>query len=207
MGVTGPVGETGPWGPTGDVGPTGLQGETGPTGPMGETGDIGPTGMTGPAIKRTFVHLARYSQQSLAPEDNVIFEEANNIVGKAHIVLNSEDLYLWETGYYYMYFNIYHLEACQFALFKNAIKVMASTIGSPTGSSQNSTMIIMRIDEADLIHEVPDHPGVFGAIINLRNHTSYVPFVTLAGPSGSGSAINQISATLSAILVDYLVPL
>jgi len=40
-------------------------------------------------------------------------------------------------------------------------------------------------------------PSGFAAKIQLVNHTSYVPFVTLDGTTGSGSAIPQTRAALS----------
>ena len=40
-------------------------------------------------------------------------------------------------------------------------------------------------------------PTGFAALIQLRNHTSYVPFVTLDGVEGSGSASPQMVANIT----------
>jgi hypothetical protein len=97
-----------------------------------------------------------------------------------------------------MYYNLYHQEACQFSIFMNNALVPGSTIGSPTGSSQNSCTIIFQITAADVAGSPTEQsPTGFAAKLNVRNHTSFTPIVTLNGLTGSGYVSPQIVATIT----------
>ena len=190
----------GPVGPTGPQGVQGIQGVEGPKGDTGHTGAVGPTGPMTP-ISTTFIHALRENDQLLAANDNVIFEEANEMVGGCYLASNSADIYVWATGHYHVYFNLCHQEACQFTLFRNNIVVPHTTSGSPTGSTQNSNVFIMRVLAEDLITDCPQAPGGKAALINLRNYLSFVPVVTLNGLAGSGSATPQVVATITIVMI------
>jgi hypothetical protein len=153
------------------------------------------------------MHAYSIIDQSLLVEDDVVFSQHNAIYNCAH-TLGSSELYFWIPGDYLFYTNVYHIEPCQFSLMLNNIVVLpGSTIGSPTGSSQNSTGIIVSIKQSDLTEPNSDSPSGFAARINLRNHSSFVPSVTINGSGGSGSAPNQVTATLTAFLLrEYLLP-
>ena len=200
-GPTGPIGPEGPTGPIGPEGPIGLEGPTGPIGPEGPTGPIGPEGPIG-SLSPTFLHIYNLTETELLVEENVNFDKNGEIVGSCGHVPNTTDVWIWEPGYYYIYTNIYHLEACQFSLFKNNIFLInGTTIGSPTGSSQNSTSVIIRIDPSDLTEPTSLSPSGFAALIQLRNHSSFITTITLNGHGGSGYAIDQINAVLTIILL------
>jgi hypothetical protein len=97
-----------------------------------------------------------------------------------------------------MYFNVCHQEPCQMAVFMNNTLIKGTIVGSPTGSSQNSSTIIFHITASDVSGTATNlSPTGFAALIHLRNHTSFVPFVTLNGVGGSGSALPQIVANVS----------
>jgi hypothetical protein len=55
------------------------------------------------------------------------------------------------------------------------------------------------ISENDLTEDYQGSPSGKAAKINLRNHTSYVPVVTLNGIGGSGSATPQVVASMTII--------
>ena len=211
-GAAGPTGEVGPTGHKGETGATGPSGSTGPTGPKGETGAVGPTGYTGftglqgptgPALANTFLHVDRVSDQILAQEDNVIWDDPSPIaVGSCGIALNSPIMEVWQAGYYKAFFNIHHNEPCQFSLFLNNVLIQGTITGSPTGSSQNSNAAIIYISAADIsVSPSTLSPSGFSAFLTLRNHTSFVPLVTLNGQSGSGSANPQIVASFVLFLL------
>jgi hypothetical protein len=137
----------------------------------------------------------------MAPEDTVIFDQQNATVGSCAHALNTDQVFFWQPGWYYIYTNVYHQEACQFTIFMNGAVVAGSTIGSPTGSSQNSTGLMMYIDATDLTTPTLLSPLGFAAAITLVNHTSFVPIITLNGLTGSGSATPQVVATLTMLLL------
>jgi hypothetical protein len=117
-------------------------------------------------------------------------------VGDCDIVLPSSDILLWTSGYYSIYFNVYHQEPCQFSVFVNNVVTTNGTVGSPTGSSQNSASIIIYLSPSDvLVNSTILSPTGSAAIINFRNHTSFAPIILLNGLTGSGSVAPQITAT------------
>lgn len=194
------------------MGPTGQQGATGemgPTGQQGATGEIGPTGQQGATgvFSPSFMHVYRLIDQLLNQEDNVIFDTNGVIVGSMGHIPGSSECWIWQAGYYYVYTNLFHLEPCQFTLFKNNIMVPGSVIGSPTGASQNSTLVIIQVLPSDLNQQIPENlPGAppLGCNIQVRNHTSFVTIVTLNGSGGSGTAPNQITAVLTILQLQAL---
>jgi hypothetical protein len=194
MGHTGELGPTGEMGHTGEPGPTG---EVGPTGEMGHTGEPGPTGPVG-RFDTTFLSVTRNVDQTLTAEQDVIFDGVGWVVGDCAISLPSSDLLFWTPGYYQVYFNIYHQEPCQFAVFvNNVLSIEDSIVGSPTGSSSNSSSLIIYLTPAQVLFQSTSlSPTGTAAVINFRNHTSFAPSITLNGQSGSGSASPQVVAVV-----------
>jgi hypothetical protein len=138
----------------------------------------------------------------MAVEDNIIFNASGAVVYGGCGIDASFNVWFWQAGYYKMYFNLCHNEPCQFALFLNNNVVVGTITGSPTGAAQNSNMSIFAIDlSAVSVNPCPISPTGFAALIQVRNHTSYVPFVTLNGVEGSGSASPQMVANLTVEMV------
>ena len=117
--------------------------------------------------------------------------------GACGALSNTSQLLFWSAGYYNIYFNIYHLEPCQFTIFLNGAPILGTTVGSPTGSAQNSSSVIVYISPTDILYYPTGlSPSGFAATIEFVNHTSFAPVINLDGASGSGSAPNQIVATV-----------
>jgi hypothetical protein len=206
IGTMGPIGLTGPEGPQGPIGTMGPIGLTGPEGPQGPIGTMGPIGLTGPegpqgpqgpVFAQTFIHVDRETDQILLGEESVMWDANQVVYGNGGHNIGESELYIWESGYYHMYYNLYHQEPCQFTIFKNNVVLRGTTIGSPTGSSQNSAAIIFQLTDDDLVSPTDLSPSGFAAKIQVTNHTSYVTSVTLNGLSGSGSVSPQITATVT----------
>ena len=170
---------------------------------MGPTGDMGPTGATGPIypFSTTFIHLDRETDQFLAQEDSVLWDKNAILVGKCGHTIGSDEWFIWQPGYYHIYYNLYHQEPCQFTLFLNGVPVAGATTGSPTGSSQNSSALIITVNSSDFTSFYPFSPGNVAARFQLVNHTSFVPIVLLNGLAGSGSMTPQITATMTMFLL------
>ena len=144
----------------------------------------------------TFISVERITDQVLLQEDAVIFDTVPIFYGDCRITVPASEIFLWTSGYYYVYFNIYHQEPCQFTIFKNSVPVPGTTVGSPTGAAQNSSAVIIDLQPIDvLVNPYPFSPTGFAASIQFVNHTSYAPVINLNGQSGSGSAQPQIVAT------------
>ena len=167
-------------------------------GPKGDTGEQGPKGDTG-SMSQVFLHVNRITDQIMVAQDNVSFDGNVIKMGACNLdTTNSENILIWEPGYYHLYFNIYHTEPCQFSVFLNNIIVAESTVGSPTGSSQNSSTEIIYISANDVLFYATNLSSIgTAAYLNFRNHTSFSQIVTLNGQFGSGSVTPQITANVS----------
>jgi hypothetical protein len=202
-GDKGDQGDIGPTGPQGDKGDKGDQGDMGPTGPQGDKGEQGDIGPTGPKcdLTTTFIHLNRETDQYIAQESSVIFDVIPASYGDCGAVINTSDIFFWRPGFYHFFTNLYHQEPCQFTLFKNGTVLPNTTIGSPTGSAQNTSSYIFEIKISDFTTPTSLAPSGFACSITVVNHTSFVPIVLLNGITGSGSAFPQITATVTAFLL------
>jgi len=182
---------------------------TGSPGPIGETGNVGDTGPMGPpgppgqlGISNTFLNIYNTSHQQVLKNTPILFESNNYIQGSCAHLPGTSQIYLWNPGFYYVYTNIYHIEGCQFSIFKNVNSVIpGSTIGSLTGSAQNSSIVILQVTPDDIVAPCESAPDGKACLIEVYNNTPYIPFVTLYDSSGLGYAIPQINATLSIFLL------
>ena len=175
----------------------------GPTGCMGPTGPIGPTGPTGPVImapmipffpnNKTFLSIYTTMEQQVEQNAAVIFDSSSAIMGDCLFETNNPDIWITTPGFYQIYTNIYHLEACQFALYKNGVIVENGTTGSLSGSSQNTNNFIIQVLDTDIMDN--------GCNLQLINNTAYLPYVTIIGSSSSGNAMPQVSASLTIIKI------
>ena len=202
MGDTGPRGDQGDQGDQGDKGDKGDNGPTGPTGEIGATGPTGEMGPTGSINTRTFMSVYNLATQLVVPENNVVFDSNKVIQGSCDHVTGTTDMFFWQPGFYHVFFNLYHIEPCQFTLYINDIIIPGTVIGAPTGASQNSLTIIIEITSADLITTTELSPTGLAALVQVRNHTSFpLGGVVLDGQSGSGLAPNQLNAIFTAFLL------
>jgi hypothetical protein len=168
------------------------------------TGSPGPQGPRGPPghSSNTFLNVYNTTQQQVLKNYPVVFDSNNYIHGPCAHELGTSKIHLWEPGFYYVYTNIYHIEGCTFSLFKNSnIIVPGSTIGSLTGSSQNSSVVILQITQDDIIVPCTYSPSGYTCILEVYNNTPYIPFVTLYDSSGLGYSMPQINATLTIFLL------
>jgi hypothetical protein len=204
MGTDGSKGVDGFTGHTGHTGHRGHTGHTGHTGHMGHTGPAGQVGPTGPthSTTDTFIHVYSITEQQLSQNQSVVFDTNNAIFGNCAHQPNSPNIWIWRPGYYHVYTSIYHLEASQFSLVKNKTQIVSgSTVGSLSGSSQNTTVFIMHLTDKDMImHTTPEFTGR-ACNIQLVNYTHFLPFITLYGSKSSGNPIPQITATITIMLL------
>jgi hypothetical protein len=184
---------------TGCAGPTGIRGDMGCTGMRGHMGYTGPTGPTGSVyLSNTFLSVFNTNQQEVAFNNPVVFNYDNSIFGDCIHIPNSSQLLFWRTGYYYVYINLYHIEGCQFSLYKNSTSIIpGSTIGSLSGTTQNSSSLILEINDSDMIYQTGLSPSGYACNIELINITPFVQSITLYDASSVGFTIPQINATIS----------
>jgi len=175
---------------------------TGSPGPVGPAGPPGPPTM-GTDVSNTFLNIFNTSQQQVPSNNPITFANNNYIQGSCAHNAGTSQIHIWQTGYYYVYTNIYHIEACQFSLYKNMnIIVPGSTIGSLTGSCQNSCLVIVQITDEDICVDCPYAPNGKACILEVYNNTPYIPFVTLYDGSGLGYTNPQINATMTIFLLN-----
>jgi len=170
------------------------------------TGSSGPVGPPGPGGNSdTFLNIYNTNQQQVLKNSAIVFENNNYIQGCCAHSPGTSQIHMWKPGFYYVYTNIYHIEGCQFSLCKNMNAIVpGSTIGSLTGSSQNSSVVILQITNDDISIDCPLSPSGKTCIIELYNNTPYIPFVTLYDSSGLGYSVPQINATLTIYLLNSI---
>ena len=148
------------------------------------------------------MHADRATDQILAQDEAVVFDQPGISYGKCFHPNNSPNFYIWQAGYYHVFFNLCHQEACQFSVFMNGALVVGTTVGSPTGASQNTLTAVIFVSPADIsVTPTGFSPTGFAADLQVTNHRSYVPFVTLNGLAGSGSVTPQMVAACSIFLL------
>jgi hypothetical protein len=170
------------------------------------TGSPGPPGPPGPANESkssdTFLNVYNTNQQQVLKNSPILFGMNNYVQGSCGHQADTSQIHIWKTGFYYVYTNIYHIEGCQFSLFKNSSSIVpGSTIGSLTGSSQNSSVVILEVTEDDISQPCMLSPHGKACIIEVYNNTPYIPFVTLYDSSGLGYSVPQINATFTMFLL------
>jgi len=193
-GPTGPRGYHGHTGPKGDIG---SQGDTGAQGDMGHTGPQGDIGSTGPrAFTDTYLNAYNISDQVIAVENNFAFDSIRIVVGSCGMIAGSSNLFLWKAGDYYLSYHVFHLEPLQLGLFMNNNIIPGSIVGDQLSATILSSTLILHVEESDLTEPTSLSPSGFAALIQLRNHSSYSPLISIDGHTGSGSQINQTNINL-----------
>jgi hypothetical protein len=98
--------------------------------------------------------------------------------------------------------NWYHLEPCQFSVVKNTTDVVpSSTVGSLSGSSQNSNSFIVKIKKSDMTTPCSMSSTGYACLLQVINQSSITPYVTLIGSPSSGNTVPQVTATFSILSV------
>lgn len=187
----------GPTGPTGPTGPIGLKGS------IGEMGLLGPTGPTGPGAmmyKNTIISL--YSNQTQRIPTNGFIEFDNNhvIVGNSFHAPGSSEVWVWTPGLYLVYYNIYHVDPCQFALYKNdTFIVNGSSVGSIEGVSQSTITFVLRLGNDDCMYETGIQTPPNACKLQLINKSDTM--VSLIDAESANNGLPQVSATISLVLL------
>jgi hypothetical protein len=165
-------------------------GFTGPTGPEGHTGPIGPKAM----CLKSFLRIYNDVPQSIELNDPILFNKNDIVVGPIAHVLGSGDVLLGSVGYYQVIGKIYHLYSIQVGLFLNGVLLVGSVVGQPATTSTAQLHDIVRVGPADLLPN-PDSPTGVAAVLQIRNHISYVTPILLDGREGAGSDTTQANAS------------
>jgi hypothetical protein len=194
IGPTGPTGDIGPTGPTGDIGPTGPTGDIGPT---GDRGEMGPTG-TAPMCLKSFGRIYNDVPQAVDLEDSVTFNKNGVLVGTLAHVPGSADILLCSAGYYEVVGKLFHEYAIQTGLFLNGVLLVGSVMGEPATTAMAIVQYILPVHLADLLPNTDSPTGV-AAVLQIRNHSSYITPIILNGREGSGSDLTQVNASMMII--------
>ena len=163
-----------------------------------------PSNNTIPAIfthkKKTFISVFSTQEQQVTTGSPILFHMTESKHGYCCHLENTGDVWICAPGYYQVYMNFYHLEPCQFSLVKNGTDIVASsTIGSLSGLSQNSTSFIMKVRRSDMSLPCQMSSTGYACLLQILNHSSITPYVTLLGSSSSGNTIQQVTAVLSIV--------
>ena len=139
-------------------------------------------------------------QQSIDIEEPVLFNKDSVSVGNI-LHIPASGFFLLEThGYYEIQIKLYHEYAAQVGLFLNGTLIPGSVTGEPAAASIIMINTIVEIKDADLLSNSDSATGV-AAILELRNHSSYISPLMLDGRSGCGSDDTQINASFVIIQI------
>lgn len=173
-------------------------GPTGPTGPSdGPTGPMGPTGPTGDTILipgKVYLNIYNQGVQTIEDGSSVIFDSNGCCCGECCHSENTASIYVWRTGVYSLFTQIYSLNGCQFSITKNDSVVPGSTVGTLTGSTLNTGSVFCEITDADIIPYVGAPTGV-ACKFELVNTGGGYNSVLLYDASGIGFSIAQSNAS------------
>ncbi len=190
-------GKDGPTGPTGPAqyGPIGATGSDGPTGPAGPTGPNG-------SQESTFINICRVSDIAVPQEMAVAYDVLIQKYGNVEYNVGGASVYIWQPGYYQLYYSLFPQQPAQFAVKLNDTIISGSIVGSSGGSSSIAGSIIFLITDNDFTQPTNfPTPTGFAALIQIVNHTSIVPIVILNGSNGSGLQTTQVRAMLTLNLI------
>jgi len=139
------MGPQGPQGITGVQGATGPQGPAGPQGIQGPVGPTGPTGATGAAPTGSYIAVVANlpsTTESIAPNNNIIFNEDLIISQGMAITLPDSVITIFEPGTYFANWNIINVSSTRpvTGLYVNGILVGA-TASNQNGASVAGTTI------------------------------------------------------------------
>jgi hypothetical protein len=128
-------------------------------------------------------------------EQPVLFNKNEDIVGTLAHVPGTGDFLLCSVGYYQLIGKIFHEFAIQIGLFINGVLHPGSVVGQPATTSMCMIHEIIRVSEADLLPNV-NSPTGFAAVLQIRNHSSYITPLQMDGRAGSGTDITQVNASV-----------
>ena len=180
-----------------------LPGPTGPTGPVGPIGLLGPTGPVGPGAmmyKNTIISLYSNQIQSIPMNGFIEFDNNHVIVGNSFHAPGSSEIWVWTPGLYLVYYNIYHVDPCQFALYKNdTFIVNGSSVGSIEGTSQSTITFVLRLANDDCTYETGIQTPPSACKLQLINKSDTM--VSLVDAESANNGLPQVSATISLVLL------
>jgi hypothetical protein len=207
-GPTGPQGEPGMPGEIGPQGPQGIQGNPGIPGPQGPEGPQGIQGEPGNGnTVNTFIHVLATEPQILALEESIVFDTNPVLAGDCAFVPSSADIWIWKPGYYYTSITIHHKEPIQFSLIKNNVFVVNGGIfTSSLANSHITTTLLFQIEPSDIITATTLSPTGLACNIQLKNHISNTPTVTIQ-QSNPGLAIPNSLASITLLLLSPGAPI
>lgn len=152
--------------------------------------------------KKTFLTVYSVEEQQIQSGSPIIFEINETLHGYCCHLENTGDIWICEPGYYQVYMNFYHLEPCQFSICKNTTDILpCGTVGSLSGSSQNSNSFVVKIKKSDMTQPCSMSTSGYACLLQVLNNSSMTPYVTLIGSPSSANTIPQITATLSIVSI------
>jgi hypothetical protein len=143
---------------------------------------------------KSFARIFNDIPQSIEINDPVLFNKNDVIVGPIAHVLGSGDILLGSVGYYQVITKLYHVYAVQIALYINGVLHPGSVVGEPATTSVALIHDILKISPADLLPN-SDSPTGVAAVLQVRNHISYVTPINLDGREGAGADTTQSNAS------------
>ena len=180
-----------------------VPGPVGPVGPVGPAGPAGPAGPMGPGAmmyKNTIISLYNNQSQTIPINGFVEFDNHHVIIGNSFHAPGTSEWWIWTPGLYLVNYNIYHVEPCQIALYKNdTFIVNGSSIGSIEGTSQSTITFVLKLGNDDCTYETGIQTPKHGCKLQLINKGDNM--ISLMDAESTNNGLPQVSATLSMVLL------
>ena len=154
----------------------------------------------------SFLRAYNDVQQTVDLEQNVLFDKDDVSVGNIYHIPNSGQFLLETVGYYDVQIKMYHEYSAQVGLFLNNVVIPGSVTGEPAAASIIIINTIVKIINSDLLPNTDSATGV-AALLELRNHSSYISPILLDGREGCGSDLSQINASLVILQISDQTPI
>jgi len=150
--------------------------------------------------KRTYLTTYSLQEQQIEHGSPIVFEHNETLHGQCCHIENTGDIWICSPGYYQVYMNMYHLEPCQFSIYKNNTDIIpCGTVGSISGLSQLSTAFVVRIRRSDMTQPCSMSATGYACLLQVLNNTSNIPYVTLIGSQSSVNVVDQVTASLTIV--------
>ena len=172
-------------------------GYTGHTGYTGFTGPTGPSGWSGRCLK-SFIKVYNTVTQSVPLESAVTFNSIEGMYGPINFTIGDSRIRIGSVGSFLVIFKLYHLFAAQVALFINENIIPGSVSGEAAPAANLMGTSIVMVSSSDLLIDPDSITGV-SAVLEIRNHSSYISPLTLDGREGAGSVLLQDNASVVVI--------
>lgn len=150
----------------------------------------------------TFINAYSIIEQTIKYNKPVVFDTHSALCGCCFHEPKSGNIWIYDSGYYYITININTVESAQFSLVKNELSIIpGTTIGTISRMSNNTMNTIIHISEYDITEKLFNSKNGNACKLQLINNTNNTPYITLYGSESAKYIIPQNTASITIIKI------